>query len=89
MPSETAVPAGVPNAPARQPLFVHPVARLVHHAVERHEEIALVVARRQPAVAGREAVAKRVRGRVDRPRREIEPNAPATSRLNAACAATG
>ena len=58
MPSETALPSGVPKCSAIEPLFVNAVARFVQDAEEGLVEVARIVARGEPAIAGADAAAE-------------------------------
>ena len=72
MPSEQALPSGVPKCSGRQALLVDAVAGFVQDAEERLVEEARVVARGDAAVAGADAAAKRVRRHVEPAGVEVE-----------------
>src|SRR5262249_45362580 len=55
-----------------EPLFVEPMPRFVQDAEERLVEVMRVVAGRDAAVAGADAAAERVRGRVETAGLEVE-----------------
>ena len=72
MPSEHAVPSGVPKCSAKQSLVVNAMAGFVEHAKKRLVEEARIVPRRDAAIARTDARTKRMRGDVEPARLEVE-----------------
>ena len=85
-PSEVALPHERALDRARQALLVEAVPGLVQHREEAREEVVLVLARRQPHVAGREAGGERVRGLVEPAGVEVEADRRGQARADARAA---